>query len=75
MSPLHLPSGLTTGIPFIIPKHWSPEQALAVVELLDDLRHQIWVHYQLPLLELTREQRTPHDQPRHPNRPPDDPPF
>lgn len=75
MKNLHLPSGLSTGIPFIIPANWSPEQALAVVELLDDLRHQIWVHYQLPLLELVREQRIPHDEPEHMTPPLDDPPF
>ena len=75
MKNLHLPSGLLTGIPFIIPANWSPEQALAVAELLDDLRHQIWAHYQLPLLELVREQRMPHDESEHPNPPLDDPPF
>ena len=75
MKNLHLPSGLLTGIPFILPKHWSPEQALAVVELLDDLRHQIWAHYQMPLLELVREQRILHDEPEHLNPPLDDPPF
>ena len=75
MKNLHLPSGLTTGIPFILPEHWSAEQALAVVELLDDLRHQIWAHYQLPLLELVREQHTPYDEPANLNEPLHDPPF
>ena len=75
MTRLHLPSGTTTGIPFIIPTHWSPEQALAVVEMLDDLRHQIWAHYQLPLLELVRAQRMPNNEPEHLNTPLDDPPF
>lgn len=53
----HLPSGLQRGIPFIIQEDWSPEQALAVVELLDDLREVIWNKYQLQLYELMREQR------------------
>ena len=75
MKNLHLPSGLLTGIPFMIPANWSPEQALAVAELLDDLRHQVWTHYQLPLLELVREQRMPHHEPEHMNPPLDDPPF
>ena len=75
MKNLHLPSGLTTGTPFILPEHWSPEQALAVVELLDDLRHQIWAHYQLPLLDIVREQRMPSDTPDDLNEPMDDPPF
>ena len=34
----HLPSGLQQGIPFILAKDWTPVQAVAVVELLDDLR-------------------------------------
>ena len=46
-----------------------------MVELLDDLRHQIWQHYHLPLLELVREQRIPHEKPKHMIIPPDDPPF
>ena len=36
---------------------WTPEQALAVVELLDDLRDRIFEHYQLPIKELIREER------------------
>lgn len=57
MKPWLLPSGLRRGIPFIIQDDWSPEQALAVVELLDDLREMILNHYQIPLHELLREQR------------------
>jgi hypothetical protein len=30
---------------FAIPAYWTPDQALAVVELLDDLRELIWAHY------------------------------
>jgi len=30
---------------------------LAVVELLDDLRDRILLHYQLPIMELMREER------------------
>ena len=52
MKPWLLPSGLQRGIPFIIPDNWSPEQALAVIELLDDLREIISVHYQLQVHEL-----------------------
>ena len=57
MSPWLLPSGLQRGIPFIIQDDWSPEQALAIVELLVDLREVIWERYQIPLLELLNEQR------------------
>ena len=66
----HLPSGLTQGLPFPIPTNWTAEQALAVIELLDDLRELIWAHYQLPLQELLREQRLPHPWVNN-----DDPPF
>lgn len=60
MKPWLLPSGLQRGIPFIIPNDWSPEQALAVVELLDDLREVIWGRYQLQLYELLRQQHRTH---------------
>lgn len=58
MNPWHLPSGTSRGLPFIIPNHWSPEQALAVLELLDDLREVICGHYQLQLQDLLCEQRS-----------------
>lgn len=57
MKPWLLPSGLQRGIQFIIQDDWTPEQALAVVELLDDLREVIWNRYQLQLYERLREQR------------------
>jgi hypothetical protein len=43
-------------IDFAIPAHWSPEQALAVFELLDQLRDKIWAHYGLRLQQLLAEQ-------------------
>jgi len=51
------PSGLTKGLDFLIACDWTPEQALAVVELLDDLKDRILLHYQLPIMELMREER------------------
>ncbi len=39
-------------IPFDIPDDWSPEQALAVYELLDALRERVWDRYQLQFIEL-----------------------
>ena len=51
------PSGLTIGLDFLIDSDWTPEQALAVVELLDDLKDRILLHYQLPIMELMREDR------------------
>ena len=57
MKTYHQPSGLTKGLDFLIASDWTPEQALAVVELLDDLRDRILLHYQLPIMELMREER------------------
>ena len=51
------PSGLTIGLDFLIDSAWTPEQALAIVELLDDLKDRILLHYQLPIMELMHEDR------------------
>ena len=48
--------GLPLTINFKIPAYWTPEQALAVFELLDDLRDQIGAHYSVQLFELIRQQ-------------------
>jgi hypothetical protein len=40
-----------------IPVTWTPEQALAVFELLDDLRERIWEIYNVQLQDLLREQQ------------------
>ena len=52
-------NGLPLTIPFKIPAYWTPEQAFAVVELLDDLRDRIWAHYSAQLLDQYREQYGP----------------
>lgn len=57
MKTYHQPSGLTKGLDFLIDSDWTPKQALAVVELLEDLRDRIFAHYQLPIMELMREER------------------
>ena len=75
MKPWRLPSGLQCGIPFIIQDDWSPEQALAVVELLDDLREVIWNRYQLQLHEELREQRCTDIPPDSGSIDKTDPPF
>ena len=59
MKRLHLPSGITHGLDCLIPENWSPDQALAVVELIDDLRERICMHYQVQLHEHLHQQRTP----------------
>jgi len=37
-----------------IPDHWSPEQALAVYELLDQLRDRVWDRYSVPIIDAFR---------------------
>ena len=54
MKTYHQPSGLTKGLDFLIDSDWTPEQALAVVELLQDLQDRIFEHYQLPIVIFRR---------------------
>lgn len=54
-----LPSGRRRGLPFVVPDDWTPEQALAVFELLEDLQAAITRHYGVQLHDLLREQRQP----------------
>jgi hypothetical protein len=54
---LHLPSGLHRGIPFLVQDDWTPEQACAVLELLDDLREVICRHYQMQIRQCLQHDR------------------
>jgi hypothetical protein len=56
----HQPSGLNDGLNLLIDPHWSPDQAKAAIELLDDLRDRIWAHYEFALLTTSREERITH---------------
>jgi hypothetical protein len=61
-------------LPFAVPAYWTSEQALAVYELLDELRALIWTHYETKLIDELREIRTPSSS--DPSDTPDgDPPF
>jgi len=51
------PSGITQGLELLIDQNWSPDQALAVIELLDDLRDRIWSHYEIVLQQKLRDER------------------
>jgi len=53
----HQLSGLRAGLGLFIDPDWSAEQALAVIELLDDLRDRIWAHYGLELIAHYRDDR------------------
>jgi hypothetical protein len=57
MKNYHQPSGLNSGLDFLISADWTPEQAWVVVELLDDLRDRIFNHYLVSIQELLREER------------------
>jgi hypothetical protein len=73
MKPDHLPSGLGSGIDFLISADWTPDQALAVVERLEDLRDRIRAHDELAFFDLLREERGSPGEPLPANhRPADD---
>jgi len=40
---------------FKIPDCWTPDQALAIVEFIGDLREAIWAHYHEQLTEAYRQ--------------------
>ena len=61
-------------MPLAVPAYWTPEQALAVVELLDDLRELIWDHYGPQLLDEIRDDHQSRCSDQS-GSPPDDPPF
>jgi hypothetical protein len=65
---LLLPSGNTEGIPLLIDPHWSVEQAAAIIELLDDVREQIWRHYGAQLQAFCAEDRINDSAVRAPDR-------
>jgi hypothetical protein len=58
MKPPPQPSGLQHGLAFLIAANWTPAQALAVLELLDDLRERIWQQYALQIQAQLQEQRS-----------------
>jgi hypothetical protein len=41
-----------------LPTHWSPEQAVAVFEILDELRDHVWARYGLQIQQVLRDQRS-----------------
>ena len=70
MKGYHQPSGLQRGLDLLIDPNWSPDQAMAVIELLDDLRDRICSHYEFALVQKLREDRITHQHVVI-----DDPPF
>ena len=41
-----------------LPTDWSPEQAVAVFAILDELRERIWAHYGLQIQQVLRDERS-----------------
>jgi hypothetical protein len=41
-----------------LPVTWTPEQALAVWEMLDELREKIWIRYSRQLQDMLAEQQS-----------------
>jgi len=54
-------STLTERFTLRLPDHWTPEQALAVYELLHALADTIWDRYELVLIEQLRGDPAQHD--------------
>ncbi len=75
MKSWQLPSGRQHGIPFILPDDWTPEQAQAVLEFLDDLQEVLWQHYLIPVHELQAEERRTDFSSELPPRNEDEEPF
>lgn len=43
--------------PPIVPTYWTPEQALAVFEILDELRDRVWGLYGPQIQQVMREEQ------------------
>ena len=41
-----------------LPTHLTPEQAVAVFEILDELREHVWIHYGLQIQQVLRDERS-----------------
>ena len=52
-----------------IPKHWSPHQALAVLDFLEELHQALWEAYQEPFLDILVNHKTDEPPRRHYLRP------
>ena len=66
------PEDLPRIIPVEIPLDWSPQQALAAYEWLEQLREHIWLLYGSDIQQFLRNDRFPTGQPHGANN---DPPF
>jgi hypothetical protein len=58
-----------------LPDYWTPDQALAIVEFIGDLREAIFAHYGEQLIDAYREQQQSDSRGPSSGTPPDDNPF
>jgi len=42
----------------MIPDYWSPREALAVYDFIDELRDEIWNRYKLELIKIMQAERS-----------------
>ena len=70
-SPSPMSSTPTTTTTPVVPRHWTPEQALAVAECLQALRQALWAIYGPQMQQAWREQLMPDGAP--PEFDPDEP--
>ncbi len=67
----HTPTGLSGAYAAVrtveIPDYWTPEQALAVWELLNEIADRIWTRYETQLVELIRADLEHEDQGNQPD--------
>ena len=47
--------------PRALPRHWTPEQALAVFEMLDLMRDELWLAYAADIQRALRHEQQPID--------------
>ena len=44
-----------------LPTRWTPEQAVAVFEILDELREHVWARYSVQIQQVLRDERSTAD--------------
>ena len=44
-----------------LPTRWTPEQAVAVFEILDELREHVWARYGVQIQQVLRDERSTAD--------------
>ena len=75
MKPWLLPRLSPNEIPFYINEDLMPEQAMAIIQLLDDLRDAIYNRYKIQLQKIDCEQYGPEASSSFENINETDPPF